>query len=165
MRIASISKVICSFLATLILAATAIGQSTATNSKCQPIGGFISTNVGGFGPNTTMGTVVGDLAGAVGVEILDITTGANGLVDISVHHHWVTTNGDTLTIDKANAYGVYVAPGLLAVTDYKVHIAGGTGQYQDKTGDINVIGEADFNAGILVLRFTGQLCREKDGQD
>src|SRR5271163_214162 len=165
MRIAGISKVICSFLATLILAATAIGQSSTTSPKCEPIGGFISTNVGGFGPNTTMGTVVGDLAGAVGVEILDITTGANGLVDISVHHHWVTTNGDTLTIDKANAYGVYVAPGLLAVTDYKVHIAGGTGRYQNTYGDINVIGEADFNAGHLVLRFTGQLCHERDGQD
>src|SRR5271155_3879629 len=100
MRITGVNKSVCSFLATLVLAATAIGQNTATNSKCQPIGGFISTNVGGFGPNTTMGTVVGDLAGAVGGEILDITTGANGLVDISVHHHWVTTNGDTLTIDK-----------------------------------------------------------------
>jgi hypothetical protein len=158
-------KLVCSFIATLLLAATAIGQNSATGSKCQPIGGFISTNVGGFGPNTTMGTAVGDLAGAVGVEILNITTGANGLVDVSVQHHWVTTTGDTLMIDKANLYGVYVAPGLLAIVKYKVHIAGGTGQYQNTSGDINVIGEADFNASHTALQFTGQLCHEKDGQD
>jgi hypothetical protein len=158
-------KLVCSFIATLVLAATAIGQNSATSSKCQPIGGFISTNVGGFGPNTTMGTAVGDLAGAVGVEILGITTGAKGLVTLSVQHHWVTTTGDTLTIDKANLYGVYVAPGLLAITKYKVHIAGGTGQYQNTSGDINVIGEADFNAGHTALQFTGQLCHENDGLD
>ncbi len=158
MRITSISKVVCTFVATLVLAATAIGQNSATSSTCQPIGGFISTNVGGFGPNTTMGTVVGDLAGAVGVEILNITTGANGLVDVSVHHHWVTVTGETLTIDKTNLYGVYVAPGLLAVTNYKVHIAGGTGRYQNTSGDINVIGEADFNTNHTALQFTGQLC-------
>jgi hypothetical protein len=105
------------------------------------------------------------LGGAVGVEILNITTGANGLVDVSVQHHWVTATGDTLTIDKANLYGVYVAPGLLAVVKYKVHIAGGTGQYQNTSGDINVIGEADFNAGHTALQFTGQLCHERDGQD
>jgi hypothetical protein len=158
MRITCISKVVCSFVATLVLAATAIGQNSATSSTCQPIGGFISTNVGGFGPNTTMGTVVGDLAGAVGVDILNITTGANGLVQLSVHHHWVTVTGETLTIDKADLYGVYVAPGLLAVTNYKVHIAGGTGRYQNTSGDINVIGEADFNTNHTALQFTGQLC-------
>ena len=158
MGITCISKIVCTFVATLVLAATAIGQNSATSSTCQPIGGFISTNVGGFGPNTTMGTVVGDLAGAVGVDILSITTGANGLVDVSVHHHWVTVTGETLTIDKADLYGVYVAPGLLAVTNYKVHIAGGTGRYQNTSGDINVIGEADFNTNHTALQFTGQLC-------
>jgi hypothetical protein len=162
MRITCISKVVCSFLATLALAATAVGQSSATGSTCQPIGGFISTNVGGFGPNTTMGAVVGDLAGAVGVDILNITTGANGLVDVTVQHHWVTTTGETLTIDQAHLYGVYVAQGLLAVTDYKVHIAGGTGRYQNSSGDMNVIGEADFNTNHTALQFTGRLCHEKD---
>ena len=162
MQITSINKVVCSFVATLVLAATAIGQSSTTSSTCQPIGGFISTNVGGFGPNTTMGTVVGDLAGAVGVDILSITTGANGLVDVAVQHHWVTSTGETLTIDKANLYGVYVAPGLLAVTNYKVHMAGGTGRYKNTSGDVDVIGEADFNTGHTALQFTGQLCRERD---
>ena len=162
MRITGLGKVFCSLVTTLVVAATAIGQSSETNSKCQPIGGFISTNVGGFGPGTTMGTVVGDLAGAVGVVITNITAGPSGLVDVSVHHHWVTVTGDTLTVDKAHLYGVYVAPGLLAVTDYKVHIAGGTGRYQNTSGDINVIGEADFNSGHTALQFTGQLCHEKD---
>ncbi len=84
MRITGISKAVCSFVATLVLTATAIGQNAATSSTCQAIGGFISTNVGGWGANTTMGTAVGDLAGAVGVEILGITTGKNGVVDVSV---------------------------------------------------------------------------------
>jgi hypothetical protein len=161
MRINSISKVVCSFGAILVLAATAAGQSPGTDSDCQPLGGFISTNVGGFGPNTTMGVVAGDLAGAVGVEIVGISVGSNGLVDVTVHHHWVTVTGEMLTIDQAHAYGVYVAPGLLAVTNYQVHISGGTGRYQNTKGDISVIGEADFNTGHLVLRFTGQLCSEQ----
>ncbi len=158
MRITGISKAVCSFVATLVLTATAIGQNAATSSTCQAIGGFISTNVGGWGANTTMGTAVGDLAGAVGVEILGITTGKNGVVDVSVQHHWVTVTGETLTVDKADLYGVYVAPGLLAVTTYKVHIAGGTGRYQNLSGDINVIGEADFNTNHTALQYSGQLC-------
>jgi hypothetical protein len=160
-RITNISKVVCSFGAILVLAAATAAQSPETDSNCKPIGGMVSTNVGGFGPNTTMGVVVGDLAGAVGVEILGISESSTGLVDVAVHHHWVTQEGETLTVDKAHAYGVYVVPGLLAVTEYKVHISGGTGRYEHTTGDISVIGEADFNTGHLVLRFTGQLCSEK----
>jgi hypothetical protein len=144
MRITDIGKVACSFVVTMVLVASAAGQSPATRSNCQPIGGSVSTNVGGFGPNTTMGVATGDLAGAVGVEILDITTAPNGLVDVSVHHHWVTETGETLMIDKADAFGVYVAPGLLAVTDYKVHISGGTGRYQNARGDVSVIGGGRF---------------------
>jgi hypothetical protein len=165
MRITGINRVVCSFVATLVMAASAIGQNATATSTCQPIGGFISTYVGGFGANTTMGTVVGDLAGAVGVEILNISTAANGVVDVTVHHHWVTNTGDLLNIDEANLYGVDVVPGLLAVTKYRVHIAGGTGRYQNTTGDINVIGEADFNTNHTALQFSGQLCHEKEGQD
>jgi hypothetical protein len=158
MRITGFNKLVCGFTVVLFLAATAAAQGSGSDSKCQPIGGFLATNVGGWGPNTTMGVVAGDLAGAVGVEILGISESPAGLVDVKVHHHWVTTTGETLTIDEAHAYGVYVAPGLLAVTDYKVHLSGGTGRYKNATGDISVIGEADFNAGHLGLRFTGQLC-------
>ena len=161
MRINKITKVVCSLGAIVVLAATAVAQNTDTDSSCKPIGGMVSTNVGGFGPNTTMGVVVGDLAGAVGVEILGISAGSNGLVDIAVHHHWVTATGETLKVDKAHAYGVYVAPELFAITNYQVHISGGTGRYQNTKGDIGVIGEADFNAGHLVLRCTGQLCSEQ----
>lgn len=161
MRFVNIAKLACTLGAALILAAAAAAQGPASEAICQPIGGYISTNVNGFGPNTTMGTVAGDLAGAVGVEILSITTSPNGLVDVTVHHHWVTVTGETLALDQAHAYGVYVAPGLLAVTNYQVHLSGGTGRYQNARGDLNVIGEADFNAGHLALRFTGQLCYGK----
>ena len=161
MRFINIAKLACTLGAALILAAAAAAQGLASEANCQPIGGYISTNVNGFGPNTTMGTVAGDLAGAVGVEILSIATSQNGLVDVTVHHHWVTVTGETLAIDQAHAYGIYVAPGLLAVTNYQVHVSGGTGRYQNASGDLNVIGEADFNAGHLALRFTGHLCYGK----
>ena len=66
MRITDTRKLVCRLVATLFLAATAIGQTSSESWKCQAIGGFISTNVGGFGPNTTLGSVVGDLAGGIG---------------------------------------------------------------------------------------------------
>jgi hypothetical protein len=165
MRITDMRKLVYSLVATLFLAATAIGQNSSESGKCQPIGGFISTNVGGFGPNTTLGSVLGDLAGGIGVEILKVTTGGNGLVDVTVHHHLVTTTGDALTVNEAHLYGVYVVPGLLAVAKYKVHIAGGTGQYQNASGNLNVIGELDLNTNHTALQFTGQLCRGRDGED
>jgi len=161
MRLLSTNKSVSVLAAMVILIATASAQGPASEANCQPIGGYVSTNVNGFGPNTTMGTVAGDLTGAVGVEILGLTTGPNGLVDLTVQHHWVTVTGETLAIDQAHAYGVYVAPGLLAVTNYQVHLSGGTGRYQNATGDMNVIGEADFNTGHIALRFTGQLCHGK----
>jgi hypothetical protein len=105
------------------------------------------------------------LAGGIGVEILKVTTGGNGLVGVTVHHHLVTTTGDALTVNEAHLYGVYVVPGLLAVAKYKVHIAGGTGQYQNASGNLNVIGELDLNTNHTALQFTGQLCRGRDGED
>ena len=56
MRISSISKVVCSFGAILVLAAMAAGQSPGTDSNCQPLGGFISTNVGGLVPTLLWGS-------------------------------------------------------------------------------------------------------------
>jgi len=142
-----------------LLVAPAVAQTSSESEvSCQAVGGMILTNVGGFGPNTTMGVVKGDLAGAIGVEILGITTGKNGVVDVAVQHHWVTDTGDTLTINNAHAFGVFVAPGLLAVTKYKAHMSGGTGKYSGTTGDFSLIGELDFNTGHVVLRFTGRTC-------
>ncbi len=131
----------------------------AGNPHCSDVGGAILTNVGGFGlidgTPTTMGTATGDLRGALGVQIVsnspDFTT-------VGVQHHWVTENGETLSIDPAQAHGTFVAPGLLAITKYQVHVSGGTGRFSGTTGDVSFIGEIDFNNGHAVLRYSGNIC-------
>ena len=131
----------------------------AKTRACEAIGGAILTNLGGFGQidgaPTTMGVATGDLKGAVGVQILSASP---DFTSITVQHHWVTENGETLAIDQAVAHGVFVAPGLLAVTDYKVHISGGTGHFAEAKGDTTAIGEIDFNTGQAVLRYRGTVC-------
>jgi hypothetical protein len=128
------------------------------NPHCSNVGGAILTNVNGFGPNTTLGVATGDLRGALGVEIVGMAPGANGTFVITVQHHWVTDNGETLAIDQAQAIGMFVAPGLFAVTNYQVHLSGGTGRFAGAHGDMSAIGELDLNTGQAVLRYAGQVC-------
>ncbi len=131
----------------------------AGNPHCSDVGGVILTNVGGFGlidgMPTTMGTATGDLRGALGVQIV---SNSPDFSTVGVQHHWVTENGEILSIDPAQAHGVFVAPGLFAITQYQVHLSGGTGRYASATGDISFIGEIDFNSGGAVLRYTGNIC-------
>src|SRR5215472_3220630 len=132
------------------------GSSFAKTPQCTQVGGAILTNLGGFGEidgsPTTLGVATGDLKGALGVQIL---SASQDFTSINVQHHWVTENGETLVIDPATAHGVFVAPGLLAVTDYKVHLSGGTGRFAHATGDMSAIGEVDFNTGQAILRYRG----------
>jgi hypothetical protein len=131
----------------------------AANPHCTDLGGVILTNVGGFGQidgsPTTMGVATGDLRGAIGVQILSASP---DFTSITVQHHWVTENGETLNIDQATLHGTFVAPGLLAVTEYKAHLSGGTGRFANATGDTSYIGEIDFNTGHVVLRYSGNVC-------
>ena len=144
-------------LSLLLTLLTATGF--AANPHCSVVGGAILTNLGGFGQidgaPTTLGVATGDLKGALGVQILsaspDFTT-------ITVQHHWVTEAGETLTIDQATLHGTFVAPGLLAVVQYKVHLSGGTGRFAKASGDMLAIGELDLNTGHAVLRYDGQIC-------
>src|ERR1700751_4848769 len=86
----------------------------AKTPTCSDVGGAILTNVGGFGQidgsATTMGVATGDLKGAIGVQILSATPDFS---TITVQHHWVTEDGETLSIGQAEAHGVFVAPGDL----------------------------------------------------
>jgi len=139
-----------------------VSSAWAAANHCAPVGGTFLTNVGGFGNNTTLGVITGDIKGAVGVQILGVTT-VNGVTTVTVQHHLVTETGDTVFIDQAEAIGVFVAPGLLAITNYKFHLSGGTGRFKDAHGDMSAIGEADFNAGHLIGRYTGRLCTVASG--
>ena len=141
-----------------------LGFATATgfaaNPHCYEVGGAILTNVGGFGvideQPTTLGVATGDLKGAIGVVILNDSTPSI----FHVQHHWVTENGETLFVDPAYAHGTFVnnPPSLFAITDYKVHLSGGTGRFAGATGDMKAIGEIDLVSGQLVLRYSGQIC-------
>lgn len=131
----------------------------AANPHCTAVGGAVLTNLGGFGlidgSPTTMGVVTGDLKGAIGVQIL---SASSDFTTINVQHHWVTDSGETLALDPATVHGAYVAPGLLAIVEYKTHLSGGTGRFANATGDGSLIGEIDFNAGHVILRYSGTVC-------
>ncbi|HTT25048.1 MAG TPA: hypothetical protein VMG82_39400 [Candidatus Sulfotelmatobacter sp.] len=135
------------------------GVGLAANPHCSDVGGAILTNLGGFGlidgSPTTLGVATGDLKGALGVQILSASA---DFTTITVQHHWVTETGETLTIDPATLHGTFVAPGLLAVVQYKVHLSGGTGRFAKATGDMSAIGELDLNTGDAVLRYSGKVC-------
>jgi hypothetical protein len=132
-------------------------RSGGGGPHCLPVGGSISTNLGVIDANTTLGTATGDLRGALAANILGISQ-VGGNTVFSVQHHWVTESGETLVIDKTNAASAPVAPGLLAITNYSLHISNGTGKFAGATGDLHLIGEVDLNNGQTVFRYTGQVC-------
>lgn len=127
-------------------------------AACVDIGGAIITNVGVISADRTLGTATGDLGGAVGVQIVGESPGPNGSTVFSVHHFWVSDKGDTIFVAPAQLTAAPVAPGLFAVVNYPVSLIGGTGRFKNSTGTINLIGEADFNAGKIGLRYSGRLC-------
>ena len=45
-----------------------VSSAMAAPKHCAPVGGTFMTNVGGFGNNTTLGLITGDIKGAVGEE-------------------------------------------------------------------------------------------------
>ena len=126
---------------------------------CSAVGGAILTDLGGFGlidgSPTTLGVATGDLKGALGVQIV---SAAPDFTTITVQHHWVTDDGEILNFGQATLHGAYVSQTLLAVTEYKVHLSGGTGRFSNATGDLSNIGEVDFATGHAILRYSGTVC-------
>jgi hypothetical protein len=47
--------------------------------------------------------------------------------------------------------------------NYHFRVIGGTGWFEDATGDMSAIGEVDFNTGNLIGRYSGQLCTASSG--
>lgn len=139
-------------------------ESGEAAPRCVPVGGMIMTNLTVTDPPTTLGTVTGDLRGAVSATILNVSGGANGTTVFNVQHHFVTEAGDTIASAPANATVAPVGPGLVAVVSYRVQITGGTGKFVNATGTIHNIGEVSLPnfpslAGLeTIFRYSGQVC-------
>jgi len=108
-------------------------------------------------PHTTLGPVTGDLAGAVAATVCSGPEPSKGAFLFTIQHHWVTTSDDTIHFDVATAKTAQVSPSRFAIRDYPFHITGGTGKFDGATGDLDAIGEFDFNVGVS-LRYFGKVC-------
>src|SRR5437763_7666640 len=145
-------------LAALLIALPALGQDKTVARQCSSVGGTMSTNLAVIGKSTTMGTVTGDLKGAVAATILNVTQNSDGTVSFTVLHHIVNDAGDTITFARATALTMPLSATRFAIIDYPVHINGGTGKYASATGDLDSIGEVDLGTGQTVFRYTGKVC-------
>jgi hypothetical protein len=148
----------------LALGAWSTGQpavAEAHDSHCVQVGGGVLTN---FLDNTfseTLGTATGDLSGGLGVSVLSVTPGSGGGPSIyTVHHHWVTTTGDTLLFKDAelSAFPTGVTGVVLAEYLNGVELMGGTGRYANATGTLAAFGAVDLNQLQLTLRYSGKIC-------
>lgn len=130
---------------------------------CSNVGGALMTNINAIPlPDATNGTnlgpMFGDLAGSVAATILgQDSTGA-----YLVQHYFVTTAGDTIKLGVAHLKpsGVTGTQDVVAVRwgDYISKIVGGTGKYENATGQLEYFGLADFANLTFVLRYRGQVC-------
>jgi hypothetical protein len=156
------------WIALLVMAPCLFAHGGEKN--CKEVSGGVVTNVldesgmvnGMSFVKTTLGTVTGDLRGAIGVYFFSITGPGTPKVVATVHHHWVTEAGDTIFLENAtaNAYQVGTLNGVYGVGDgsYTVKIIGGTGRFADATGNLSLIGVLDITTGRVVLRYQGEIC-------
>jgi hypothetical protein len=131
------------------------------DDHCVLVGGGILTNF--LDATDTLGTATGDLSGGLGVSVLSVTPGSGGGPTIyHVHHHWVTTTGDTLLFKDADlsAFPTGVSGVVLAKYVNGVDLIGGTGRYANLLHPANlaVFGAVDLNQGQLTLRYSGAIC-------
>jgi hypothetical protein len=147
----------------------------ADNPHCRQIGGGILTNfldpsqclrtVGSSVNLCTDGTATGDLRGAVGVQVLQVTGTATGLI-LHNQHHWVTESGDTIFLNPADATAYATPDNNRFLTDYLngIVITGGTGAFAGATGELtSVFGGVDLNlaqvvSGQVTLRYARTVC-------
>lgn len=127
-------------------------------SKCGPVGGTISTNF--INSTTTFGSANGDLSGGVGVSVLSLTQNPDGTLTFHNQHSWVTTTGETIVTEPADAIGFPTAiPGFYAARYVDgVVVTGGTGRFKNASGKIYAWGAVDTKGNEVVLRYEGSVC-------
>jgi hypothetical protein len=130
----------------------------ANGSICVPVGGVLMTNIGAIAGVTNLGPLSGDLAGSVAATIL----GQNSNGTYNVQHYWVTSAGDTITLQQAVLIPTYPTSNKAIVAvpwgNYRSNITGGTGKFTGTTGYLDYFGMADFDQNTLVLRYRGEVC-------
>jgi hypothetical protein len=135
-------------------------QSVRASGRCEPVAGSISSNF--IDENTTLGTVTGDLKGAISALVLGPPEpGANQTLVFNNQPRWVTEAGDAILFEKTQATSAVVEPGLLAIVSYPLRIVGGTGKFVGANGRLDSIGEVDFRDptnGRAVARYRGTVC-------
>lgn len=124
-------------------------------SECRAVGGSVSTNF--VNATNTSGTATGDLAGSIGVSVLSIAQGANGAVVFHNQHTWVTSSGDTIYVNAADATAYpSPIPGLFAASYLNdVVISGGTGKFAKATGKLSSWGAVNLGNNEITLRYEG----------
>ncbi len=143
---------------TLVVCLLGMTSLLAHAANCRTVGGSISTNF--VNPTTTSGTATGDLAGSVGVSVLNVTQGPNGTVIFHNQHTWVTATGDTIFTNPADATA-YPTPvsGLYAASYLNgAVITGGTGRFAKASGKVYAWGAVNLANDEIVLRYEGTVC-------
>src|SRR5438477_50349 len=87
-----------------------LAQSAQAAPHCVPVGGTVMTNLATINAATSLGTVTGDLRGAVSAAVLNVVPGQNGTIIFTVQHHFVTETGDTILAQPAQATVAAVTP-------------------------------------------------------
>ena len=146
----------------LFLAAAVCSLNAQNPVKCHAVGGVITTNF--VDAADTLGSATGDLAGGLGVHVVEQQAGPNGTLLITVQHHWVTESGDTVGLDPATVtlfptavQGFYAASYVDGVSVNGM----GTGRLAGASGKIEAWGAANFATGQLVLRYSGEVCQQR----
>lgn len=143
----------------LFLVAAACSLNAQNPVRCHAVGGGITTNF--IDATDTLGSATGDLAGGLGVHVVEQQAGPGGTLLITVQHHWVTESGDTVPLDQATVtlfptavQGFYAASYVDGVNLNEA----GTGRFAGASGKIDAWGAANFATGQLVLRYSGKVC-------
>src|SRR5687768_11903837 len=111
----------------VLTAPHAFAQYERAAGRCERVAGSISSNF--IDESTALGTVTGDLKGAISALILGPPEAGNNQTFVFTNQpRWVTEAGDTIFFEKTQATSAMVEPGLFAILSYPLRIVGGTGR-------------------------------------